>query len=67
MGDKRLPEDKDLPDYAVSQLLADLGLARYMLHTPCNRQASPYSPHVNGWNKGLFTVISTISDSVQNI
>lgn len=41
-----------LPWYAVDLLLEKMGVAQFLEETPCDRKLSPYSPAVNGWNKG---------------
>ncbi|KAL5015119.1 hypothetical protein ScPMuIL_009389 [Solemya velum] len=38
-----------LDDYYSSKLLGLLGLGDYLLDTPCQRTASPYSPAVDNW------------------
>jgi hypothetical protein len=41
-----------LPSYGVDLLLEKMGVAQFLEETPCDKKLSPYSPAVNGWNKG---------------
>lgn len=41
-----------LPEYAILQLVKDLGVAGYLQETPCDKSSSLYSPAVHGWKQG---------------
>lgn len=51
---------ESIADYTVDLLFEELGIAKFMLESKCNRETAPYTPSTDGWNasKKLIIVFS---------
>ena len=54
MVDRQFVPGDSLPEYAILQLVKDLGVAGYLKETACNRNSSLYIPSTDGWKEGLL-------------
>lgn len=54
--------DMNSKSIAVGLLFEELGIAKFMLESMCNRETAPYTPSTEGWNasKKLIIVFSSI-------
>ena len=52
MTERHFVPGSKLPEYALLQLVKDLGVAGYLKETPCDRTSSLYTPAVHGWKQG---------------
>jgi hypothetical protein len=52
MTERHFVPGSKLPEYAILQLVKDLGVAGYLKKTPCDKTSSLYTPAVHRWKQG---------------
>ena len=52
MTERHFVPGSKLPEYAILQLVKDLGVAGYLKETPCDTTSIVYTPAVHGWKQG---------------